>query len=168
MSFFSFWEWFYLRKKLDWSWWQECWPWPSRSCGSNRLALTWLWPGQQSAIFSAKPRIKETVNYRIDTWVEPCKYTEISMKSYIWDFQWDRYVPTTYLQLICILGSRQCGSGNKLTTTDGMNKRVKTVHINTEISNNLQLISGAKLLNNQHEVNHMGPWWDAIKQSQPW
>ena len=36
-----------------------------------------------------------------------------------------------------------------------MNKRVKTVHINTEISNNLQLISGAKLLNNHLEENHM-------------
>ena len=35
-----------------------------------------------------------------------------------------------------------------------MNKRVKTVHINTEISNNLQFISGAKLLNNQFEDNH--------------
>ena len=56
---------------------------------------------------------------------------------------------------MCILGSRQCGFGNKLTTTDGMNKRVKTVHINTEISNNLQLISGAKLLNNHFEYNHM-------------
>jgi len=51
-----------------------------------------------------------------------------------------------------------------------MNKRVKTVHINTEISNNLQLISGAKLLNNHFEDYPYGSqdhssWLETIKNS---